>query len=74
MICYAVSIFMLFMNLVSPATSWLGSTEQLVWYFMCGEVQVGEIRLRCDGLAGPRMVGFGSAWCSCMGVFRFFPF
>ena len=29
---------------------------------------MGEICLRCDGLAGPCMVGFGAAWCYCMGV------
>ena len=36
--------------------------QQLVCHFMCGEVQVGEICLRCDGLAGPCMVLFGAAW------------
>ena len=43
--------------------------QQLVWYFMCGEVWVGEICLRDDGLVGPCMVGFGAAWFYCMGLF-----
>ena len=28
---------------------------------------MGEICLRCDGLAGPCMVGFGAAWMSLHG-------
>ena len=43
--------------------------QQLVWYFICGEVWVGRICLRCDGLAWPCMVGFGAAWMLLHGSF-----
>ena len=40
--------------------------EQLVGHLISAAVWVGEICLRCDGLAGPCMVCFGAAWCFCM--------
>ena len=35
---------------------------------MCGEVWVGRIAWKDDGLVGPFMVSYGAAWCCCMGV------
>ena len=42
--------------------------QHLVWHLNSAAVWVGEICLRCDGLVGPCMVGFGAAWFSCMGL------
>ena len=36
--------------------------QQLVWYFMWGEVWVGWIAWWDDGLFGPCMVDFEAAW------------
>ena len=42
--------------------------QQIVWYFISAAVWVGRIACLDDGLLGLCMVGFGAAWCYCMGV------
>ena len=42
--------------------------EQLGWYLNSAAVWVGQIAWDDDGLFGPCVVGYGAAWCYCMGL------